>query len=144
MVFVTMEVFCIDGGTTLDSSWDAVAHPAWLCEWDVWSICSISCVISTCACTSSMWSGIMQLSIRLHTSPLLTEHPWHCAFLTTHTQRDVQLPPSSPPSPSLFPSLYFLVLWLAPLFCLTFISSAALRERHLVNIIFKKHHRASL
>lgn len=46
----------------------------------------------------------------LHPSRILTKPPWHCAFLTTYTQRDPHPSPfrSSPrPSPTLSPSLFY-------------------------------------
>lgn len=67
MVFVTTAVLCINGVTMPESSGGVVAHPArlWVGRLSLWSICSIFCVICTCACTSAAQSGTVQQNIRL-------------------------------------------------------------------------------
>ncbi len=64
MVFVTTEVFCINGVIMLGCSGGVVAHPGCLwvgCFW-LWNICTMFCVICTCA--SSVQSSTMQQNIR--------------------------------------------------------------------------------
>lgn len=141
-VFVSVRVLCTNGGSVLWSC--GGVDFLWLR-----SICALSGVIHTCARTSLVWSSTKEQNTR----PTLITHFLHLnkACLTPSIS-SVQTPSGIHSSlhsclPLLPPPLYLplpVIPLLSPLSGFTFIYSVLLGKWHPANIIFKKHHHASL